>query len=82
MRKENKNISVGVDIGGSHISACLINMHDNSILKDSYRKCSIDANQSALTILKKWSNLINEIISDCPDKRVRNIGIAIPGPFD
>lgn len=82
MLKENKNISVGVDIGGSHISACLINMHDNSILKDSYRKCAIDANQSALKILKKWSNLINEIFLDNPDKRVRNIGIAIPGPFD
>ncbi|MEN8186989.1 MAG: ROK family protein, partial [Bacteroidota bacterium] len=81
MNKESSNICVGVDIGGSHISACLINMHDNSIMKDSYRECSIDGNQSALRILKRWSTLINETIKFSPDN-IRNIGIAIPGPFD
>ena len=78
MYKEKSSISVGVDIGGSHLSACLVNMHNNTIIKNSYRECLIDAKQPALKILNDWCSLIKDTIQT----HINSIGIAMPGPFD
>ena len=82
MSERNSNTIVGVDIGGTHISACLVNAKNYSIIKNSYREYTIDAKQSAFKILNDWSNLINDTILDIPKGCVKSIGIAIPGPFD
>ncbi|MBT3209395.1 MAG: ROK family protein [Bacteroidetes bacterium] len=82
MSERNSNTIVGVDIGGTHISACLVNAKNYSIIKNSYREYTIDAKQSAFKILNDWSNLINDTILNIPKGCVKSIGIAIPGPFD
>jgi predicted NBD/HSP70 family sugar kinase/mannose-6-phosphate isomerase class I len=81
MSKHTNDIACGADIGGTHISAALIDNH--TLLPGTYRRLPVDPGADALTILDTWASLINAVISLAPAGRnVTNIGIAMPGPFD
>ena len=69
----------GVDIGGTHISAALI--QDGILLPDTYRRLPVDPAAGADTLLDTWAGLINAV-SSLADSPVTTIGIAMPGPFD
>ncbi|HWK05894.1 MAG TPA: ROK family protein [Puia sp.] len=81
MSKHTNDMTCGVDIGGTHISAALI---DNQTLHSStYRRLPVNPAANALTILDTWANLINAVTSLAPTNHpVTSIGIAMPGPFD
>jgi glucokinase len=72
-------IVLGVDIGGSHITAGLVNMHTRTILDDSIRRQKVNSGGSTEEIIQAWSSLIKEATGGSHDIRV---GIAMPGPFD
>jgi len=76
----NNSIVAGIDIGGSHITAALIDLQNTTVLKETCVRKSIDTNGSGTTIINEWSSVINKVFSgfDYPKK----IGIAMPGPFD
>ncbi|HEY9340748.1 MAG TPA: ROK family protein [Hanamia sp.] len=73
------SLVAGVDIGGSHIAAALVDLEARSVLPGTFIRKSIDSHGSANEIILQWSSLIQKIFdrSDC-DKKV---GIAMPGPF-
>ena len=73
----NPTIYISVDIGGSHISATIVNLNDNSILHDSYYESSIDSKKPASKTLNKWCNLIKKTIIKCPKKSKIKIGITL-----
>lgn len=76
-----KNTIIGVDIGGSHITACMVNVRDMQVLQHTYVRNHIDPSQSQDNIIQAWA----KIIKDCNDlyhEKVDHIGIAMPGPFD
>lgn len=82
MTAAKKQLAVGVDVGGTHISACLVDLAKNKIIKDSYREAAVDGQSSALKILSTWSGLIGKVIAITGKECISNIGIAMPGPFD
>ncbi|HEY3401761.1 MAG TPA: ROK family protein [Ohtaekwangia sp.] len=73
------SIVLGVDIGGSHITAGLVEMETRTILTDSIKRRKVNSADSAENIIATWSGLIKEVTSSNVNTR---IGIAMPGPFD
>ncbi len=74
--------SIGVDIGGSHISAALVDMGKKAVVAESYRERKTDAQAPASHILEAWSELMQQVLFACSTTAVSGIGIAVPGPFD
>ena len=77
-----KDIAIGVDIGGSHVSCMAYDLKHNQILKDTLSRRSVDSGADSETILKAWSEAIEECIKYIDIKELIGIGFAMPGPFD
>lgn len=77
----NKNIVVGTDIGGSHITAALIDLNDQAIIRHSLIRRHVNANGDRNQIIDAWIGAITE----CKNHHSgisEMVGIAMPGPFD
>lgn len=72
---------IGVDIGGSHITACVYNHSANALEEASlvYRK--VNTASSKDEILREWADTITACRERLPVD-IRGIGIAMPGPFN
>jgi glucokinase len=77
-----KNIALGADIGGSHISCAAIDLTTGMILKDTLTGCAVDNKAEAKVIIALWTNVILTVLSKLPVENVKGIGFAMPGPFD
>lgn len=71
----------GVDIGGTHVTAALIDLSSNAIIRETVRRAKVDASGSAEEIVRNWTAVIGEALAVVNEETV-NIGIAMPGPFD
>jgi glucokinase len=71
----------GVDIGGSHVTAALVDLEKNAVVELSVRRSKIDASRPANEIVSNWVSVIRESLLTQQEKNV-NVGIAMPGPFD
>jgi glucokinase len=78
----NKNIAIGTDIGGSHISCAAIDLVSGKILKETLTEKSVDNQAPAKIIIDTWSNALSSVLSKVPVEKVKGIGFAMPGPFD
>lgn len=72
---------LGIDIGGSHLTAALVNEATRKFVPDSYTRIRVNSNGTAEEILSNWTSAIQDIYKKHPVKNKR-IGIAMPGPFD
>ncbi|MCZ4243571.1 ROK family protein [Pedobacter punctiformis] len=77
----SNSIVLGVDIGGSHITAALIDLEQGILLEDSWKRESINSLDNAETILENWSKVISDSLKTT-ELPVKKIGIAMPGPFN
>ncbi len=75
------SLALGVDIGGSHITAGWVDLKKAVVLKDTVKRKPIDSKGSAGSILSGWCNLLQATIQDKLHDNIK-IGIAMPGPFD
>lgn len=75
------NYVVGVDIGGTHISACIIDTKQWNIYLENVARNHVFSQGDAKTILQTWASAISDTIATSPAP-VQFIGIAMPGPFD
>jgi glucokinase len=78
----NKNLAIGTDIGGSHISCAAIDLVSGKILKDTLTERSVDNQASAKEIIDTWSDALSSVLAKVPLDKVKGIGFAMPGPFD
>jgi len=78
----NKKYSLGVDIGGTHISAGLVYTDTNELVKETVKNNRVEANADKDSILNEWISLIKDSIESLKDYTLSGIGIAMPGPFD
>lgn len=70
---------IGVDIGGSHITAAEVSYDNLELISETYQRERMDSMETASAIIEAWS----EVIKRCAgQEKDLNIGIAIPGPFD
>jgi len=72
---------LGVDIGGSHITAALVDGDKKALITKSIRRKMIDSQGDAATILDSWCEVIVDSYQGY-EKMAKQIGIAMPGPFD
>jgi glucokinase len=77
----DKSIVLGVDIGGSHITAALVDVEKRVLIADSICRKMIDSQDSAAAILEAWCQVITNAYIGY-ETVTKNIGIAMPGPFD
>jgi glucokinase len=78
----NRDIAIGADIGGSHISCAAVNINTGKILKETLSGREVDNQAEAGVILGIWAEALSEVLSKVPGERVKGIGFAMPGPFD
>ena len=78
-------ITIGVDIGGSHISSAAVSDGNFKIVPGTYFSGAVDSKASKEIIIKKWAEIINQTIQAIEGSQELNgtIGIAfsMPGPF-
>ncbi len=74
-------VVLGVDIGGSHITAALVNTTTGAVLPHTKFRAEIDAGGTAGEIIDKWAGAIRQSWAEAGIGSSA-IGIAMPGPFD
>ncbi|MFP9097972.1 ROK family protein [Flavobacterium sp. RHBU_24] len=74
--------SIGVDIGGSHITSGMFEHSNKKIIPDSLAYSKVNAHAPKDEILDAWSDVISKSISKKNVLEIQGIGIAMPGPFD
>lgn len=72
---------IGVDVGGSHITAGIVDLSTRQVLRKSLLREHVNSKANADEIINAWSNTINKLFSTYPGCEKR-IGIAMPGPFN
>lgn len=80
-KKAGNSVVLGVDIGGSHITAALIDLETRTVLPNSHSRKSIDSHAESDEIIRAWCELIEDCFAQV-DVHEKKIGIAMPGPFD
>lgn len=70
---------IGVDIGGSHISASQVILNEENSEFFNFQEADVDTFQDQESIISSWSDVILKTAGDSKDLQ---IGIAMPGPYD
>ncbi|MDQ0637690.1 glucokinase [Pedobacter sp. W3I1] len=75
-----KPVALGVDIGGSHITAALVDLETRTLVKNSIKRSPVNSQENKEVILSAWCDIINKAFQNI--NGTRNVGIAMPGPFN
>ncbi|NQU54139.1 MAG: ROK family protein [Bacteroidetes bacterium] len=76
------DLSMGIDIGGSHITCQLLNLTTTRLVEGSKVRMEVDGNGSKISILNSWVEAIKKTAINLDIKSLAGIGFAMPGPFD
>lgn len=77
-----KNIAIGADIGGSHITCAAIDLDSGKILRNTLAERAVNNQAPADDIIGVWADALAESLKKVPFENVKGIGFAMPGPFD
>lgn len=77
-----KKYAIGADIGGSHISAVLVNMETGLMIPESLAEQKVNNQASADEILSDWAVALRKTMNCAAIDELAGIGFAMPGPFD
>jgi glucokinase len=77
-----QRLTIGVDVGGSHISCIACNLAQKKYLPESHSENELDNHGSADEIIEVWARTIQETIQKSGSTEITGIGFAMPGPFD
>jgi predicted NBD/HSP70 family sugar kinase/mannose-6-phosphate isomerase class I len=78
----NKYAVLGVDIGGSHISAALVDRFSGNWLPGTISRNAVDPYGGASHILDQWTHTLKQSLRYLGEYQLLGIGVAMPGPFD
>jgi glucokinase len=73
--------AIGVDIGGSHITAAVVDLTTQSILLPTLKRAAVNSMGGVDEILSAWCSVLAETCRLLYPQTVK-VGIAMPGPFD
>ena len=82
MNSPLQNTAIGVDIGGSHITAVAVDMGAHRIISGSRAESPVDNKAEADEILTIWSDTLRQVMKGIQIFNLKGIGFAMPGPFD
>ncbi|HRX11841.1 MAG TPA: ROK family protein [Draconibacterium sp.] len=77
-----QKLSMGIDVGGSHITCQLFDITANHFPVGSKVRVEVDGNGSKDSIIGSWVNAIQQTVSKQNIRELAGIGFAMPGPFD
>jgi glucokinase len=77
-----RNLAIGADIGGSHITCAAVDLNTGKILRDTLSERAVNNQAQASVIIKTWVEALSGSLDKIPADRVKGIGFAMPGPFD
>lgn len=80
MEQMKERYAVGVDVGGSHVTAVAVDLSTGEML-GTPAEVPVDSSGSADYILDRFAQCIGAAIT-ASGAEVRNVGMAFPGPFD
>lgn len=72
---------IGVDIGGSHITAAYIDSLSAQVIPTSLKRVRVASAGAAEQIFISWVEALAPLVEEIPIDMLK-IGIAMPGPFD
>jgi glucokinase len=75
-------ISIGADIGGSHITTMAVDLASRTMLRETYSRYDVSSNGNAEDILNAWKAALADTITKLSPQDLSGIGFAMPGPFD
>ena len=78
----NKDIAIGTDIGGSHISCAAVNLSSGKIVRETLTEREVNNQAQAGEIISTWAEALKGALTLVPFENVKGIGFAMPGPFD
>jgi glucokinase len=78
----NTSYAIGLDIGGTHITAAVINKTEMKIVNFSLCKESFDSNLPVNEVMGIWKNVICNAVKNAKIESVSGIAVCMPGPFD
>ncbi len=68
------NFSIGIDIGGSHVSGGIVDHTTGSIMMNSYLEVPIDPLGPKDEILTTWTQFIQRLLENHNEKNIHHIG--------
>src|SRR5690606_11165273 len=74
------DIIVGIDIGGSHLTAAITDLKAGRVVVESRNRGAVNSLGSSEDIIRQWSDTIRKTLNDHKGESVK-IGVAMPGPF-
>ncbi|OFY64636.1 MAG: hypothetical protein A2V64_13300 [Bacteroidetes bacterium RBG_13_43_22] len=77
-----RNLAIGVDIGGSHITCAAVDLVSGKILRETISEREVNNQAQACEIINKWAEALAGSLEKVPAEKVKGIGFAMPGPFD
>lgn len=77
-----KNLSIGVDVGGSHIACAAVSLERGELLPGTLTRVDVDSMADANVIFGAWAQALNATMKNIDTKQLAGIGFAMPGPFD
>lgn len=78
----NKEYAVGLDIGGTHITAAIIDIVDMKVIDFSLHKESFDSNMPVEEVMTIWEKVIRISIENSKIEKPIGLAVCMPGPFD
>ncbi|AYN04303.1 ROK family protein [Flavobacterium sp. 140616W15] len=78
----NKTYAVGLDIGGTHITAAVIDIKDMKVIDFSLHKESFDSNLPVEEVMTIWEKAIRTSIENSKVGNTIGLAVCMPGPFD
>jgi len=79
--KSSKLPFIGVDIGGSHITAAHVDSSTYKVIDSTLKRERVASMDGAEVILQSWVDALSSLIVKSSEGTI-TIGIAMPGPFD
>lgn len=84
--KNDQKIVLGVDVGGSHISASAVDLKGLSLMEGTQVRAVVNHRDTKEQVLKDWTSAISRCLqaSGVEDlhSQLEGIAFAMPGPFD
>jgi glucokinase len=77
----DKNIVIGVDVGGSHITSAAVDLGNLTIVDGTLFSNKVNSKGSKEVIFESWAKAISRSIKSVPLTGTKRISFAIPGPF-
>ncbi|MBW4889742.1 ROK family protein [Mucilaginibacter sp. HMF5004] len=77
----NNKYIISADIGGSHITAAIVDLTNKCIVENTRTRLSVDSGGTWADILGTWADALERTLVKF-DAPVDMIAMAMPGPFD